>query len=174
MEYPQAILLGVDLYGRSRQNLELLIAHEMAHQWWYNIVQNDPVNEPWLDEALAEFSMQIYMEQMRGIDDGELLLRQRWQTPLSGLEAKGQDTAVNQPVGDFLNGTQYETVVYGKGALFWAQLRAELGARRFDRFLHNYLEKHRWQIVDTPTLLQDLRDLPDPKLVKIFDEWVSR
>ncbi len=83
MEYPQAILLGVDLYGRSRQNLELLIAHEMAHQWWYNIVHNDPVNEPWLDEALAEFSMQIYMEQMRGIDDGELLLRQRWQTPLS-------------------------------------------------------------------------------------------
>ena len=172
MEYPQAMLLGTELYGRQQDKLEMLVAHEMAHQWWYQIVHNDPVKEPWLDEALSEYSMKIYMENMRGADDGEGLVVRRWQTPLDNLIAKGQDTNVNQPVENFLSGTQYETVVYGKGALFYDQIRDRIGSRRFDRFLHNYLEKHRWQIVDTTIWLDELRDLPDPSLVTLFQEWI--
>jgi hypothetical protein len=173
MEYPQLMLLGIELYTRFRENLELLAAHEMAHQWWYNIVHNDPVTEPWLDEALAEYSMKIYMEAMRGEDDAGLLQVKRWQTPLDGLKGKGQDTTVNQPVASFLNGTQYETIVYGKGALFYDRVRDAIGARRFDRFLHGYLEAHRWGIIDTEDWLSALRDLPDPTLAPLFEQWIS-
>ena len=42
MEYPQVNLLGVELYTRFRNNMEILVAHEVAHQWWYQIVHNDP------------------------------------------------------------------------------------------------------------------------------------
>jgi aminopeptidase N len=136
-------------------------------------VHNDPVNEPWLDEALAEYSMKIYMESQRGEDDAAVLVASRWETPLEGLAAKGQDTLVNQPVGEFLNGTQYETVVYGKGALFYEQVNDTVGTRRFDRFLQNYLKTHRYGIVDTVTWLNDLRDLPDPALVTLFEKWVA-
>jgi hypothetical protein len=173
MEYPQLMLLGIELYTRFRENLELLAAHEMAHQWWYNIVHNDPVAEPWLDEALAEYSMKIYMEAMRGEDDAGRFQISRWQTPLEGLRAKGQDTPVDQPVASFLNGTQYETIVYGKGALFYDQMRDAIGTRRFDRFLANYLDAHRWGIVDTDIWLAALRDLPDPALVPLFDQWIA-
>ena len=173
MEYPQLMLLGIELYTRFRENLEPLAAHEMAHQWWYNIVHNDPVNEPWLDEALAEYSMKIYMEAMRGEDDAGSFQVKRWQTPLDSLRGKGQDTAVDQPVASFLNGTQYETVVYGKGALFYDRIRDAIGTRRFDRFLHSYLEDHRWGIVNTDTWLAALRNLPDPSLVPMFDEWIA-
>ena len=173
MEYPQVMLLGIELYTRFRENLELLAAHEMAHQWWYNIVHNDPVSEPWLDEALAEYSMKIYMEGMRGEDDAGVLQVKRWQTPLDGLKGKGQDTPVNQPVASFLNGTQYETIVYGKGALFYDLIRDAIGTRRFDRFLHNYLESHRWGIIDTEEWLAALADLPDPTLGPLFAQWIA-
>lgn len=173
MEYPQLMLLGIELYTRFRENLELLAAHEMAHQWWYNIVHNDPVTEPWLDEALAEYSMKIYMEAMRGEDDAGLFQVQRWQTPLEGLKGKGQDTTVNQPVADFLNGSQYETIVYGKGALFYDRIRDAVGARPFDRFLHNYLESNRWGTIDTDSWLAALRDLPDPTLGPLFEQWIA-
>jgi hypothetical protein len=173
MEYPQLMLLGIELYTRFRANLELLAAHEMAHQWWYNIVHNDPVSEPWLDEALAEYSMKIYMEAMRGEDDAGVLQVQRWQTPLDGLKGKGQDTPVNQPVASFLNGTQYETIVYGKGALFYDLIRDAVGTRRFDRFLHAYLQAHRWGIVDTDEWLAALADLPDPTLGPLFQQWIA-
>ena len=174
MEYPQAIFLGVELYTRFRENLEVLTVHEMAHQWWYNIVHNDPVREPWLDEALAEFSVMIYMENMRGADDAGVLAARRWQTPLDTLVAQGEDTAVNQAVPDFRNGNQYETVVYGKGALFYDHLREALGSRRFDRFLQTYMHEHRWGIIDTDTWLAALRDLPDPALPRLFEEWINQ
>jgi aminopeptidase N len=172
MEYPQAILLGVETYTRFRDKLEMLTVHEMAHQWWYQIVHNDPVAEPWLDEALAEFSMRLYMENTRGEDDAQRLVVQRWQTPLDGLKAKQQDTAVDQPVPAFLNGTQYETIVYAKGALFYDTVRDTIGVRRFDRFLQNYARKYRWQIVDSAQWLDGLRDLPDPALLTLFEEWI--
>jgi aminopeptidase N len=173
MEYPQLMLLGIELYTRFRENLELLAVHEMAHQWWYNIVHNDPVSEPWLDEALAEYSMKLYMEAMRGEDDAGLLQVKRWQTPLDGLRGKGQDTAVDQPVASFLNGTQYETIVYGKGALFYDLIRDEIGTRRFDRFLNSYLQAHRWGIIDTDDWLAALSDLPDPTLAPLFEQWIA-
>lgn len=173
MEYPQLMLLGVQLYTRYRENLEALTAHEMAHQWWYNIVHNDPVSEPWLDEALAEYSMKLYMESMAGGDAAGQLQARRWQTPLESLKAKGQDAPVDQPVASFTNGSQYETVVYGKGALFYDRIRATIGARRFDRFLHDYVEQHRWGIVDTPTWLHALEQLPDPTLAPLYEQWIA-
>jgi aminopeptidase N len=122
---------------------------------------------------LAEYSMKLYMEAMRGEDDAGLLQVKRWQTPLDGLRGKGQDTAVDQPVASFLNGTQYETIVYGKGALFYDLIRDEIGTRRFDRFLNSYLQAHRWGIIDTDDWLAALSDLPDPTLAPLFEQWIA-
>lgn len=174
MEYPQVILLGVETYTRFRDKLEMLAVHEMAHQWWYQIVHNDPIKEPWLDEALAEFSMRLYMENTRGDSQAQRMVLQRWMAPLDGLKAKQQDTAVDQPVQAFLNGAQYETIVYAKGALFWDVVRDTIGVRRFDRFLQNYAQKYRWQIIDTEQWLDELRDLPDPALLTLFEEWIRQ
>jgi len=174
MEYPQVSLLGVETYTRFRDKLEYLAVHEMAHQWWYQIVHNDPVQEPWLDEALSEFSMRLYMEKMRGDNQAQRMVLQRWLAPLDGLKARQQDAAVNQPVAAFLNGSQYETIVYAKGALFWDTVRDTIGVRRFDRFLQNYLRTYRWQIIDTQQWLDELRDLPDPALLSLFEEWIRQ
>ena len=174
MEYPQVVMLGPELYSRFRENLEMLVAHEVAHQWWYQIVHNDPVNEPWLDESLAEYSMKIYMEELRGRRDADLLVFKRWQVPLNGLIDQGKDTLVSGRVSSFADGSQYETIVYGKGALFYEALRKQLGDRRFFRFLHNYLEKHRWGIVDSATWQADLATLQDPAVDALYQQWVRQ
>jgi aminopeptidase N len=174
MEYPQVVMLGPELYNRFRENLEVLIAHEVAHQWWYQMVHNDPVNEPWLDESLAEYSMKIYMEKLRGRRDANQLVFKRWQVPLNGLIEQGKDTLVNGRVSSFDDGSQYETIVYGKGALFYEALRKQLGDRRFFRFLHNYLEKHRWGIVDSATWQADLAALQDPAVDALYQQWVAQ
>jgi hypothetical protein len=174
MEYPQVLLLGTELYGRFRENLEVLIAHEVAHQWWYLIVHNDPVNEPWIDEALAEYSMKIYMEELRGRRDADGLVFTRWQIPWNGLRDRGADTLVNQRVDSFADGLQYETIVYGKGALFYEALRAELGDRDFFRFLDRYLERHRYGIVDTAIWQAELAALQNPAVDALYAEWIAQ
>lgn len=173
MEYPQVNLLGVELYTRFQNNMEILVAHEVAHQWWYQLVHNDPINMPWLDEALAEYSVKLYYERLRGPHEAALLERQRWQTPLDLLVAQDEDTPLNRAVESFGDGQQYETVIYGKGALFYSQMRATLGDRRFQRFMREYLTDYRYQIVDTAAWHEELEKLQLPELELLFEEWVG-
>ena len=174
MEYPQASLLGVELYTLFRDNLEILVAHEVAHQWWYQMVGNDPVNEPWLDEALAEYSMKLYMEELHGKTDAEELQTLRWQIPVDDLKKNRTDGALDQAVMSFATGKQYEAVIYGKGALFYDTMRKTLGDRQFTRFLQSYLANHRYQIVDSKDWLAAIRTLNNPTLDKLYQDWVQK
>jgi len=174
MEYPQVNLLGVEVYGRQQNQLELLLAHEIAHQWWYQIVHNDPVNEPWLDEALAEYSMKLYLEQLRGGNSAAQLQLQRWDNPVKSMKTEGDATLIDQAVGDFASSSLYETVIYAKGALFYDSLRQTLGDRRFKRFLQDYIADHRYGIVTTEDWLQAVRELNTPSLELLYEDWVRR
>ena len=173
MEYPQVSLLGVELYSRYRDNLEALVAHEAAHHWWFQIVHNDPVSEPWLDEALAEYAMRLYFEAVYGEDRAAAVEQQRWRVPLSLLAERNADVNVNRPVDAFESGSQYETIVYAKGALFYAQLREAMGDRAFRDFLRTYLGRYRYQIVSTEDWLAELRSLDNPELLTLYREWVQ-
>jgi hypothetical protein len=173
MEYPQVILLGVELYGRFRDKLELIAVHEMAHQWWYQLVHNDPINAPWLDEAIAEYSMKLYMDALRGEDDADQLQYERWEFPVDSLVDDGGDAAVGLTVTSYEDGTQYETIVYGKGALFYDAIRDEIGDRRFKEFLQDYLAEHRYDIVTVEDWQAALGELGSPILVNLYEDWIN-
>ena len=63
IEYPGLTAINGDLYAITTSSdgtpmsviLESTVVHEVAHQWFYNLVGNDQVNEPWLDESLAQY-----------------------------------------------------------------------------------------------------------------------
>jgi aminopeptidase N len=173
MEYPQVLLFGVQLYGQFRNNLEILVAHEVAHQWWYQIVHNDPVTTPWLDEPLAEYSVRLYYELLHGNPKAELLELQRWAGPLDLLRTSEGDAPIGGAVDSHATGSQYETIVYAKGALFYSRLREILGDRQFRRFLRDYLERYRYQIVDVDAWRAAVAELGMPELDTLFEEWVG-
>ena len=51
MEYPNIVLIDQSMYDESEAGmLEYVIVHEVGHQWFYGVVGNDQVMEPWLDE----------------------------------------------------------------------------------------------------------------------------
>ena len=173
MEYPQVFLLGVELYDRYRDQLEIRAVHEVAHQWWYQIVHNDPVNQPWLDEGLAEYSSRIYNEAVHGMATADILESRRWQLVVDGLVSRDEDAALNQPVMAFANGAQYEGVVYAKGALFFSAIRHSLGDRAFKQFLRDYLANNQNKIVTPLTLLRELRRINPQVADALFTEWIG-
>ncbi|MDY6876051.1 MAG: M1 family metallopeptidase [Chloroflexota bacterium] len=81
MEYPtlaaagtQSMLgwgLGLNRSGMEH-SLELLIAHELGHQWWQSMVGFNEAEEPWLDEGFTDYSALRVMEMLYGAD-GSLL-----------------------------------------------------------------------------------------------------
>lgn len=63
MEYP-GIVTARSIRNTGPVNLEdlkYMIDHEIAHQWFYGVVSNDPYNDAWLDEGFANFSEAVYV-----------------------------------------------------------------------------------------------------------------
>jgi aminopeptidase N len=171
MEFPGVSLIGSQDYNLYRKDLETLVVHEVAHQWWYNQVGSDQIMNPWLDEGLAEFSMYNYFAARYGEPRAQQLRELRWQLPVASLQRRGKDAPIGLPVRDYKE--NYETLVYGKGAEFFATLRDELGPATFDRLLRTYLERYRWRIA-TPAEFRALAEEVSGKdLGALFGEWVE-
>lgn len=56
MEYP-----GIVTVLDSIQDVSEIIAHGIAHQWFYGIVSNDAFHEPWVDEGMTQFATFLYL-----------------------------------------------------------------------------------------------------------------
>jgi aminopeptidase N len=171
MEFPGMNLIGTDDYSQHLNELENLVVHEVAHQWWYNQVGNDQPEAPWLDEGLAEWSMYVYFLRRYGQRQADQLRQLRWEVPVTGLVNRNADAPIGMAVGDYPRDS-YETVVYGKGALFFATLRDEIGPETFSNLLRTYLERYRWEMA-TPADFQALAEEVSGKdLEALFTKWV--
>ena len=170
MEFPSLSLIGSQVYSLYQKDLENLVVHEVAHQWWYNQVGSDQVRNPWLDEGLAEYSMYDYFAGREGEAVADDLLALRWELPFNSLKRRNADQPIGQPVWEYQK--DYEMVVYGKGALFFATLRNELGAARFRELLRTWLTEYQWKIA-TPEQFEALASrLAGKDLKPLFDQWV--
>jgi hypothetical protein len=170
MEFPSISLIGSQDYDRYQKDLVNLVVHEVAHQWWYNQVGSDQVRNPWLDEGLAEFSMYYYYEGQGGEPAAEDLRALRWQLPLTSLRRRNADQPIGRAVWDYTK--DYEMVVYGKGALFFAALRDVMGPQKFRELLRTWLRQEQWSIA-TPEQFQALANkISGQNLDQLFNEWV--
>jgi hypothetical protein len=171
MEYPGINLIGIDLYGENREDLEFLVAHEVAHQWWYSVVGNDPVNVAWLDEGLAEYSTYTYYEARYGQPTAEAHAELRWRYPYQYAVDKGLDTVVNQPLSAF-SIANYETMVYAKGALFFDALRREMGDEVYYRVLREYLDRYRYGIAVPADFMAVAEEVSGRELGDLYAQWI--
>lgn len=63
MEYPQLILCGVKHFeDKGSLDLEYVIAHEFAHQYFYGLIGSDEIEEPWLDEGFTTYISASFLE----------------------------------------------------------------------------------------------------------------
>ena len=67
VEYPGIMALTSRIYdGQYQQYLEATVAHEVGHQWFYNVVGDDQLDDPWLDEALTQYITLLYFQDRYG------------------------------------------------------------------------------------------------------------
>lgn len=170
MEYPGLFELGIGLYRDHADELEFRIAHEAAHQWWYNIVGNDPVSVPWLDEGLAEYSTYFYYQQTQGQAAADNLAARRWQYAYEYTRDIGEDAIVNQPLDAFE--ANYEPMVYGKAALFHHALRETVGEEAYVNLLRQYVERYRFGVATPEHFLALAEELADGSVRDVYQRWI--
>ncbi len=142
-----ALMGGADMEARRHASLELVTAHEVAHQWWHGIVGSDSRRHPFQDECLAQYSAVLYVEERYGAERARREADQQVAAGYHMMRLMGrEDTPVDRPASAFADMLTYGGVVYGKGPFMYRALRATLGDRAFFRALQGYVREHRFRI----------------------------
>ena len=173
VEYPGLVLLA-ESYCANPQDpfFDVIVAHEVAHQWWYAAVGNDVVREPWLDEGLATFSSGVFLEQAMGEDVARGAIA-TWQRTYTEAKERHPELSVASPTSSFQDTATYSAFVYCGGALFFDALRRDLGDLLFFDVLRGYYREESFQIAHASDLLHRFVDASPRDLSDLFVEYLG-
>ncbi len=172
IEYPGLIVIADRLYDEVDGFFEWAVVHETAHQWWYSLVGNDQVDEPWLDEALSQYATLMYIEHTKGNAAAQAARATAFEEPYHRLKEAGRDQAVGQPVRAFRQ-EEYGPVVYSKGPLFFDALRAQIGENSWRTFVRNYFATYRYGIATPQGLLDAAQAACLCDLRPLYRRWIA-
>ncbi len=174
VEYPGVVVIGAFYYmSRPGADLDFVVAHETAHQWWYSVVGNDVIREPWLDEALTNYSASLYWEEAYGRARSEDLASQYFLAPYEQQIEEGVDLRVDQPVSAYGSAELYSAIVYGKGAMFFVSLRQAVGDDAFFRILRTYYSTYKYRIAHGADFMRIAAEIGGAAAQQTYDQWIG-
>lgn len=163
-EHSGLILLRSDIVEGNGLLLEMLTAHEIAHQWFFGVVGSDQTREPWLDEGLVNGMALDYFRQ------------KDFETYKALWEGWGDYTTpgyLNRGIYGFKSGSVYFDEVYRRGATFVRDLQDFIGPAAYRQGLQNYYAANRFAVADSADFLLRMRLAssrdPMPLFQRAFD-----
>jgi aminopeptidase N len=144
MESPGVIWIPT---GTGSSNLRYLAAHETAHQWFYGIIGNDQVREPFTDEATSDFLARHIL----GIN----------------RSSRCPTLPVDRSIYDYTARCYFE-IVYVQGGNILDRARVLMGDDAFWVAMRGYVAANRHQLVTTRSLLTALDDATPADLVELL------
>ncbi|HVK64498.1 MAG TPA: M1 family aminopeptidase [Polyangium sp.] len=149
-----------------------LIAHELAHHWFGDLVTCRDWSHAWLNEGFATYMEHVDREGYLGRDEYEHGVRGDVAAYLSEAGGRYRRPIVCQDYDAPID--IFDRHLYEKGACVLHMLRLELGDEAFWRGIKTYLERHARGIVETRDLLRALEEASGRSLERFFEQWVFR
>jgi len=149
-------------------NEDPLISHELAHQWFGDLVTCNDWGDIWLNEGFATFFEMVWTESQYPKDQADY---DRWTAIHEWL---AQSSLYAKPIvrHDFDDSSEFDDNAYGKGGLVLYMLRQQIGEDAFYRGLRHYLEVHRGKNVVTADLIKAIDEADHTNVQQFFDQWV--
>jgi aminopeptidase N len=129
----------------------LVVAHEVAHEWFQALVGNDQFTAPWVDESVAEFLSRLFFAE---------------RAPYCSSRP------IDTPIFDYPDvhmlplaercGSYYQTVYLKGQAMYWG-LRARMGGAALLRALRAVVREHAWDLVSSAEMRQTLVEHGAPR-----------
>ncbi|HEX4951732.1 MAG TPA: M1 family aminopeptidase [Blastocatellia bacterium] len=151
-------------------NYEDIVAHELAHHWWGDLVTCKHWTEIWLNESFATYSEYLWREHTRGSDEARFVLFQDFLTYLN------EDCSSHRRPILFHRYRYSEELMdrhaYEKGACVLHMLRHVLGDEAFFRSMGRYLRKFAFGVAETNDLKTAIEEVTGRNLHWFFDQWI--
>ena len=170
----QTTLNASTLFSSETENIRSsqgLMAHELAHQWFGDLVTCKDWSQLWLNEGFATYYTHLFAGHKDGINEMRYgLYRDR-----KSLTGRGGDTTAmvnrkyNSPEEMF---RKYGFMSYSKGSWVLHMLRSQLGPELFRKSVKTYLERHKHGNVVTEDLRSIIEEISGQSFDRFFDQYV--
>ncbi len=162
-------LILVDRKASVDHTADYLVSHELAHQWWGDLLTCRDWSHGWLNESFATYAEFLWEERKRGTDEYRQYvianthdyLEERYRRPIV-------TNVWNAPIDIF------DLHLYEKGALVLHTLRGVLGDDQFFRAIRRYCRDNQERSVITQDLINAIEAETGRNLEWFFDQYVFR
>lgn len=176
MENVSAVTLSDNTIHDSRAHLDYssddLVAHELAHQWFGDLITCRDWSHAWLNEGFATYFENLFIEYDRGKDDAAKKIMD-YQISLRNIDEgdRRRPTVWNRYINPM---DLFDNRIYGKGAVILSMLRGVLGDDLFWTAIKNYVNKYAFQCVVTQDFKSVVEEAANSDLDWFFDQWVYK
>ncbi len=149
---------------------EDLISHELAHQWWGDLVTCRDWSQGWLNEGFATWLEVVWKEHARGPEEAFMLraeLREQYMDEDERYRRPIACRTYDDPIELF------DAHLYQKAACVLEMLRRDLGDDLFWRAVNDYLQAHRGGSVETDDLRRAVERSSGRNLERFFEQWIA-
>jgi aminopeptidase N len=175
-EATSATILGMGvIYDRRAEqdfSWDRIIAHEVAHQWFGDLLTLRTWSHTWLNESFATYSDYIWTNYDKGEDESAIDLLGKKNQYLYEAHTKYIRPIVFDRYND--PGDNFDSHTYPKGAICLHMLRFILGDENFFRVLNHYLHKHAFQPVLTEDLMIAVKDVTGQNMDWFFEQFIFK
>ncbi len=151
------------------QKVEDLMAHEIAHQWFGNMVTETAYQHLWLSEGFATYLTDIYLESRYGTDSMNRRL-QGERKAVTGF-ANRSPRPVIDTTADYMSLLNQNS--YQKGAWILHMLRRTIGDIAFQRTLRTYYAKYAGGNASSADFAAVAENISGKKLGTFFKQWLT-
>ncbi|MBV8084188.1 MAG: HEAT repeat domain-containing protein [Chloroflexi bacterium] len=149
---------------------EPLVSHELAHQWFGDLVTCRDWSHGWLNEGFATYFECVWREHKNGYDDFLYDVYDLCQIYLGETREHYRRPIVTNTYSYPMD--LFDRHLYEKGGLVLHMLRHTLGDDAWWASLKHYLERHRGGNVTTPDLQRAIEDVTGRNVDRFFQQWV--
>ncbi len=147
-----------------------LVSHELAHQWFCDLLTCKEWSHAWLNESFATYFEALFTEHDLGQDEFEYEMADKLRLYLD------EDRKVyRRPIVTNMYrhpDDLFDRHLYEKGSLVLHMLRRDLGDNLFWKSIRRYVETFQGRAVETNDLIAAIQDATGRNMRKFFDQWV--
>lgn len=154
------------------KNTESLVAHELAHQWFGDLVVIKHWSHAWIKEGMASYCEVLWTEHEYGKDDAAYYLLKEARAYIQEDSSRYRRPIVTNVYREAIE--LYDRHLYEKGACVYAMIRAILGDELWQKTIHTFVQDNAHKTVETIDLLRAIEKATGYNLGSIFDQYVFR
>lgn len=175
-EATSATILGLGAVRHKRpdqdDNWDRIIAHEIAHQWWGDLITLKSWEHTWMNESFGTYSDHLYTAAFKGPKKGALDLERKKNQYLREASEKYKRPIVfnryNRPHDNF------DSHTYPKGAIVLHMLRYQIGDETFFKILSEFLHRFEFQAVETKDFTELVKENSGKDMDWFFDQFLFK